>query len=166
MDVIALLENQHDEVMRMLAELKQSEPGAARYETFRRLQRSLLAHMYVEEEVLYPVVFEQVSDGKPLAERYEEHTGARTFLARCAQARRTEELFRVRISVLEDLLSHYVEKERSSILLFAYDALTAAEREALGLRAEALFAKAMQAVAVGAALDRGTTRRELLALTA
>ncbi len=164
MDAVALLEKQHEEVMQMLNDLKKSEPGRARSETFRKLQRSLLAHMYIEEEAFYPVVLERADDGDPIAEGYEEHSGARACLQRCAQALRNEELFQMRIGVLKELISHHVEEERESILPKARKALADAEREALGLRLEELFEKAMRASAVGTALDRKTTRREIEAL--
>jgi len=164
MDAVALLEKQHEEVMQMLNELKTSEPGRARTETFRKLQRSLLAHMYIEEEAFYPMLVDRAPEGGPIAEGYEEHSGARASLQRCAQALRNEELFQMRIGVLKELITHHVKEERESILPRARKVLADAEREALGLQLEERFKKAMRASAVGSALDRKTTTRELRAL--
>ncbi len=166
MEVIALLEKQHDEMMQMLTELKVSEPGRARSETFRKLQRSLLAHMYIEEEGFYPAIIGRTSDGEPISQGYEEHSSARFSLLRCAQTLQTEELFRVRIGVLKELVAHDIEEERRSILVRAREAVPEAERQALGVELEELFDRAISANTVALALDRKTTRRELQALNA
>lgn len=166
MDAIDLLEQQHEEVMQMLSELKESTPGRERNETFKKLQRSLLAHMVIEEEIFYPVVASRGSDGEPVAEGYEEHSGARVALMRCARALRQEELFQVRIGVLKEMISHHVEEERESILPKAKEVVDATEREALGRDMEERFNKATKSTSAAARLNRMTTTRELRALDA
>lgn len=164
MDAIALLEKHHEEVMQLLTSLEKSEPGRERKTTFQKLQRSLLAHMFIEEETFYPMVVSRLSTGDPIAEGYEEHSGARVSLTRCALALKTDELFQMRIGVLKELISHHVKEERESIFPQARKALTNAERETLGAQLEERFNKALRSTAIGAALNRKTTTRELRAL--
>lgn len=165
MDAINLLEQQHEETMQMLNELKESSPGRARNETFKKLQKSLLAHMVIEEEEFYPAVVSRSSEGEPVAEGYEEHAGARVALQRCARALKQEELFQVRIGVLKEMISHHVTEERESILPKAREVMSAEEREELGMKLEMRFQKAMRANP-SAELNRKATSRELRALSA
>lgn len=166
MNAIDLLEQQHEETMQMLTELKASSPGRQRNETFKRLQRSLLAHMVIEEELFYPTVVSRSADGEPVAEGYEEHSAARVAIMRCARALKQGELFQVRVGVLKEMISHHVKEERESILPKAREAMAAEELEALGLELEARFQKASRSPAPAAELNRKSTARELRALQA
>ena len=134
MDAIELLEAQHEEVMEMFEVLKESSPGRERNETFKKLQRSLLAHMVIEEEMLYPLVASRSEEGEPVAEGYEEHSGARVSMTRCARALKEDDLFKVRIGVLKELISHHVKEERETILPNTRKVMDDAEREELGVR--------------------------------
>lgn len=165
MDAIDLLEQQHEETMKMLTELKESSAGRQRNETFKKLQRSLLAHMVIEEELFYPAVVSRSADGEPVAEGYEEHSGARVALLRCSRALKQDELFQVRIGVLKEMISHHVKEEREAILPKARETIPAEEREALGMTMETRFQKAMRSDA-SADLNRKSTARELRALNA
>lgn len=166
MDAIELLEAQHEEVMEMFSELKESEPGRERNETFKKLSRALLAHMVIEEELFYPAVASRSSDGEPVAEGYEEHSGARVSLTRCARALKEDDLFKVRIGVLKEMISHHVREERELILPAAKKAMSSAEREELGMQMEAQFEKASRGGGAGTDLNRKTTAREKRALGA
>ena len=165
MDAIELLEQQHEEVTQMLNELKESSPGSERNETFKMLQHSLLAHMVIEEELLYPVVASRAEEGEPIAEGYEEHSGARVSMSRCARALKEDDLFKVRIGVLKELISHHVKEERESILPETQKVLDDDEREELGVKMEALYEKVKHTGHAGADLDRKTTARERDALS-
>jgi iron-sulfur cluster repair protein YtfE (RIC family) len=164
MEAIALLEKHHEEMMQLLTALEKSEPGRERKSTFQKMQRSLLAHMFIEEETFYPMVVRRLSHGDPIAEGYEEHSGARVSLARCALALKADELFQMRIGVLKELISHHVKEERETIFPQAKKALDKAAREALGVQLEEHFNKALRSTAIGPALNRKTTARELRAL--
>ena len=160
MDAIELLEQQHEEVTQMLNELKESSPGSERNETFKMLQHSLLAHMVIEEELLYPVVASRAEEGEPIAEGYEEHSGARVSMSRCARALKEDDLFKVRIGVLKELISHHVNQERESILPETQKVMNDDERDELGVQMEALYEKVKRSGHAGADLDRKTTARE------
>ncbi|MDP2273218.1 MAG: hemerythrin domain-containing protein [Archangium sp.] len=165
MDAIALLEEQHAEVMEMMELLKESSPGRERNETFKKLQRALMAHMVIEEELLYPVVASRTEEGEPVAEGYEEHSGARVSMTRCARALKEDDLFKVRIGVLKEMISHHVKEEREAILPQVRQVMDANERKELGAQMKALFEKVRRTGRAGAGLNRKTTARELRALS-
>ena len=164
MDAIDLLEQQHEAVTEMMDELKESSPGRERNETFKKLQHSLLAHMVIEEELFYPALVSRTENGEPVAEGYEEHSGARVSLTRCSRALKEDDLFKVRIGVLKEMFSHHVKGERGAILPEAKKLLPDDEREKLGMKMETMFEKVSKSGGVGAELDRKTTARELDAL--
>lgn len=167
MNAIELLEEQHDEVMALLKKLEKSEPGATRKQAFKKLQASLIAHMVIEEEILYPaVVASSDKDGEPLAEGYEEHIGARGSLARCARSIAQERLFQVRICVLKELIEHHVKEERSSILPRAKKSMSKVELEELGARMQMRFKSVLGQTGLTAELDRMATSRAQRALSA
>lgn len=166
MNAIDLLEQQHEETMEMLSELEESTPGSERNATFKKLKQSLLAHMVIEEEIFYPLVVNRTSDGEPIAEGYEEHSGARVAITRCARALKQEELFQVRIGVLKEMIKHHVEEERESILPKARETVDAAELEAIGQQMEARFQKATRSSTAASDLNSKSTARELAALDA
>lgn len=166
MDAITLLEQQHEEVMQMFSELEDSKRTSERTATFKKLQRSLLAHMLIEEEIFYPAVVSHTSEGEPIAEGYEEHSGARVALARCARAVRQEDLFQVRIGVLKEMIAHHVKEEREAILPKAREAMPKDDLEALGRDMETRFDAAMRSTSVAGDLNRKTTSRTLHALDA
>jgi iron-sulfur cluster repair protein YtfE (RIC family) len=164
MNAIDLLETQHKETLEMFTQLKNSKPGAARKQTFKKMQGALLAHMLIEEEIFYPSVAMQSSDGEPIAEGYEEHAGAPAAIDRCARAVSEEELFAVRIGVLEEMVKHHIKEERDEIFPRARKGLGQEELERLGEEMEARFYRAQKAPSPAAKLNRMSTVRARQAL--
>jgi hemerythrin-like domain-containing protein len=165
MNAIDLLEQQHKETLQMLAKLEDSEPGTERKQTFKQMQSALLAHMVIEEELFYPAVAAEASDGEPIAEGYEEHAGARTALERCARAMGDDELFGVRIGVLNEMIKHHIGEERGEIFPKARKAMGAEELEQLGEEMEMRFERAKKAASPAAKLNRMATTRARQALS-
>jgi hemerythrin-like domain-containing protein len=167
MNAIELLEEQHEETLSLLEKLEKSDPGAERKRDFRKLQSSLLAHMAIEEEIFYPAVVAATdADGEPLAEGYEEHSGARVSLVRCARSVAQEKLFQVRIGVLKELIKHHVKEERSSILPRARKAMSRDQLDELATKMKARFQAVLGRPSVGSELDRKSTSRAQRALSA
>jgi hypothetical protein len=166
MNAIELLEQQHEEVMKLLASLAQSEPGIDRKQTFKQLQTSLIAHMVIEEEIFYPAVAKAQEEREPLAEGYEEHVIARTAAARCARSIGQDRLFQVRVGVLKEIIAHHIKEERSAILPRAKAALSSEELETLGAQMQERFQVALGATRLGTQLDRMATTRAQRALSA
>jgi hemerythrin-like domain-containing protein len=166
-NAIELLEEQHKETLELLERLEKSGVTNARRTGFRKLQASLLAHMAIEEEIFYPaVIAASDKEGEPLAEGYEEHSGARAALSRCARSLGQEKLFQVRIGVLTELIKHHVKEERSSILPRAKKSMSRDELNELGVEMQARFKAALASNRVAAELERKSTSRAQRALAA
>lgn len=133
MTALEWLELQHAENLRMLRLLEETEPGAVRRMTFRRLQRSLTAQMVIEEELFYPALGEH---GGAL---YEEHAKARVALGRCFRALIDDGLFRVRAMALELLVKKHLTHERSVLSPRAQRALAPSALVELGAKMRERF---------------------------
>ncbi len=165
MNAIDLLEQQHEEALSLCRDLCDSDAGDERKETFKQLSSALLAHMGIEEELFYPTAAKAKADGEPIVEAYEEHATARNALERCEKALKEEELFQVRMRVLEELLEHHIAEERSELFPQARKDLGDDQLEGLGLEMEAVFEKAVKASNPANKLDKLSTERELEALS-
>lgn len=167
MHAIKLLEKQHDEVMKVMTQLEESEPGRERAAAFKLLQSSLVAHMVIEEELFYPAVAQQQKAGEPIAEGYEEHAGARGALQRCERALKEEELFQVRIGVLKEMIKHHVGEERNEIFPRAKKIMAPEDFESLGTEMEERFNQALKGTPANVSkLNRMATTRAISALEA
>ncbi len=166
MHPIELLEKQHEETLAALKELEESEAGSKRKKNFDTLQRMLLAHMTIEEELFYPAVAAAQSEGEPIAEGYEEHVGARAALERCARGLAEDELFQVRIGVLTEMIKHHVKEERNEIFPRAKKALASEDLSALGEAMEERFEKAKRGKGLAGELNRKATNRAKRSLEA
>ena len=64
MDILKLIEKDHKETAKGLAELEKTEENdaAARKKIWTPLEKDLLAHMKAEEEVFYPALQEKIED--------------------------------------------------------------------------------------------------------
>ncbi|HYI62876.1 MAG TPA: hemerythrin domain-containing protein [Acidimicrobiales bacterium] len=112
-DVLAHLMEEHRKVERMLAQLKDSDPGDQRDELFRDLTDSLRTHMAVEERFLYPLMAEHL-DEETAADATDEHELARSGISEAAQ-RLEEGAFSAAIEILEAGIGHHVEEEESEL---------------------------------------------------
>lgn len=113
MDVLDHLIEEHRKVERLLAEIKQSDPGAERDRLFAEIDTSLRTHMAVEERFLYPLIAEHI--GKEEADdATDEHTLARAGLA-SVKERLEEGAFEAAVDILEQGISHHVSEEEEEL---------------------------------------------------
>ena len=164
MDAVELLESQHKEALALCKKLSKSAPGAERKENFTKLQTALLAHMVIEEEIFYPALAKVMKKGEPIIEAYEEHVGARGTLERCAAALKDEEIFQVRIEVLQELLEHHIEEEREDLFPKAKKAIGEETLEELGVEMKARCEAAKKGASPSDELDQMSTERESQAM--
>lgn len=112
-DVLDHLIEEHRKVERMLADLKESDPGSERDDLFRQLTDALQTHMAVEERFVYPVMAEHL--GKDTTDdATDEHELARAGLKE-AEQRLEEGAFEAAIDILEKGIDHHVEEEESEL---------------------------------------------------
>jgi iron-sulfur cluster repair protein YtfE (RIC family) len=110
-DVLDHLIEEHRKVERLLARLKESEPGTERQVLFDELRSSLDTHMAVEEQFVYTLMAEHLGE-EAAADATDEHELARAGLAEAAK-RLEEGAFEAAIEILEAGIGHHVEEEET-----------------------------------------------------
>jgi iron-sulfur cluster repair protein YtfE (RIC family) len=133
-NVIDLLSSQHREVEALFAELEKAESGKKDIVT--TLAQKLLAHMFVEQTIVYPAFANANEDS--VHEGYEEHELARFALARVLGTRSNDATFDAKIKALRELIEHHVKEEENSMFPKAR-ALGEARLVAIGREAKESF---------------------------
>jgi iron-sulfur cluster repair protein YtfE (RIC family) len=165
MNAIDLLECQHADVMEMLRGLEKSHIGMERAANFHEMKQALFAHMVIEEEVFYPVVAPDSSDGMQMADAYDDHVAARRALRHCVQVLHRESLFQICIGVLTEVLSQHIAEEQRTLFPRARKGLDVGQLEALGETMKTVFDNTSRSLTIGAELDLKSTVRKLHDLT-
>lgn len=112
-DVLTHLVEEHRKVERLLAQLKDSDPGAERQRLFDELTSSLRTHMSVEERFVYPIMAEHLGE-EETSDATDEHELARSGLEEARQ-RLEEGAFAAAVEILEAGIGHHVEEEESEL---------------------------------------------------
>ncbi|MGN6693563.1 MAG: hemerythrin domain-containing protein [Aquihabitans sp.] len=113
MDVLEHLTEEHRKVERLLAQIKETEPGDERDRLFGEIDQSLRTHMAVEEKFLYPLIAEHIGE-EDAEDATDEHTLAREGLA-SVKERLEEGAFEAAVEILEQGISHHVEEEENEL---------------------------------------------------
>ncbi len=135
MNALELVKNEHDMFKKMLAELDETTDRAVktRQELFARLERELVSHEQMEEQVLYPALREARSKAEEIVlEGYEEHHVADLIVAEMGELEVDDERWGAKMSVLKESLEHHIEEEEGEMFEHARKAFDASELEALG----------------------------------
>ncbi len=145
MDAIKLLKQQHREVEQLFKQFKQAgeaETGL-RMELFTRIADTLAAHCAIEEKIFYPSVYVGPTADK-LHEAVEEHLGAKRLIADLLDMQAEDPPFKAKVSVLEEMISHHVEEEESSLFKTVRKLLTRDELNRLGDEMKTMFDQLLQ----------------------
>lgn len=113
MDPTRLLEADHRGVEDLLAQINKAE-GADRTPYIEKLETALLAHMELEEKVVYPIG-RPVTGKEPIVEANTEHDLARKALADVMKLAPAEPGFGAALAALEAELTHHVGEEESEM---------------------------------------------------
>jgi len=134
-NVIDLLESHHREVEALFAELERTETGKKDIVT--TLAQKLLAHMLIEQTIVYPAFAEAFEDA--VHEGYEEHEVARFALSRVLGTRSNDATFDAKIKALRELIAHHVEEEETEIFPKVKRRFSEARLKELGAEAAEAF---------------------------
>ena len=127
-DVIELIESDHREVESLFAQFTQ----AGSKQLAMQICEELDAHASAEERVFYPVVRNDVPEGRKLAgEGEEEHGEARQLIGRIKNTEDESHLTEL-VTELEQAVSHHVHEEESEMLPNTRAALDAGRLSELG----------------------------------
>ena len=92
--------------------------------TLDELANNLVAHMAIEQDILYPAIREV--DEKLVNESYEEHALAEVALRRLLATHPDEPVFEARLTALKELIEHHVTEEEEELFPQVEEALDAA----------------------------------------
>jgi hemerythrin-like domain-containing protein len=117
MDIFDVLTSDHEKVKKILEQMEQTTPRAAkRRETLlEHLDENLLPHMYAEEEFFYQILFDESSDKEVAYQALEEHRAAKAVLADLKTAPADDLRWSARLKVLKELVEHHIEEEETTV---------------------------------------------------
>lgn len=119
-DATQLLEQDHDKVRDLLAQLEKSTSRAAakREQLFRKIAEEMEIHATIEEEIFYPAYHEAAKtqeETKLFFEAAEEHALVKEVLAKLEGGDPRSEVFAAQCKVLKDLIEHHAEEEEDEM---------------------------------------------------
>ncbi len=142
------LKRDHREVKSLLSKMMKSEDPEERTELFDQFKPALVAHSKAEEEMFYPLLRESDEEEARTdsIESYVEHGIVEQLLQELDGLKDTEsEEWTARCKVLNDLVSHHVKEEESTIFKDARKVLGNARLKELLPEFEATKEKHMSA---------------------
>lgn len=116
MDVLQVIQEDHDEFRQQLATLTETATTAPEESVtvFRSLYDHLTAHHETEEQLLFKKL-QDFEDAKSIAEEaWEEHEAIHLYLERMKQSHKTER-WEGKTAVLKELVEHHLEEEEGEV---------------------------------------------------
>jgi iron-sulfur cluster repair protein YtfE (RIC family) len=110
-DACTLLDEDHNQVMRLFEQYKASHDGSRQKVLARQICQELIVHMKIEEEIFYPAFGHATGDAALLQEAYGEHQQARELIAKAEDDPVDAKL----MLDLEDAVLHHVNDEREKM---------------------------------------------------
>lgn len=111
MQATQLLEKQHRKVEALFKKLEHGGPDTDAQLT--ELANDLVAHMAIEQEILYPAIREV--DETLVLESYEEHALAEVALKRLLAIDPSNDAWKARLIALKELIEHHVHEEEQEL---------------------------------------------------
>lgn len=112
-DPFGVLVEDHRRFVDLLTQMERSQGASAfqRTQLFLRLKRGLAAHAMAEEDVIYPVLKEDVGDVAAANRLYTDHGAIKTHLYGLEQTIRDDAAWLPRVSALKNLLADHARQE-------------------------------------------------------
>ena len=110
-DATVLLDEDHNEVIRMFEQYKAAHDGNRQQVLASGICQELLVHMQIEEEIFYPAFQQATGDMELLKDARKEHDEARQMIAKIQADRQNAKL----MLDLEDAILHHVNDEREKM---------------------------------------------------
>ena len=152
MDAITLLEQDHQKVKKLMAEIeKTTERGVkTREELFNKLVTELTVHEKIEEQIFYPEVKERATSKKLedlVTESYEEHHFVDTIKAEIENTPFEAEEWAAKFKVMMENIEHHAfEEEEGKMFPKVRKAFSKTELEEMGTRMAELKEELMAAI--------------------
>ena len=115
---------------------------AAKVEIAMQICMELKVHTQVEEEILYPALYEALDEHDLVDEAIVEHATAKELIAQIESMVGSDDLYDAKVMVLSEYIDHHVEEEEKEIFPKARKARMDLEGlgESLAFRKEELMA--------------------------
>jgi hemerythrin superfamily protein len=138
MNAIDLLKDDHREVERLFSEFLAAEDAEPdqREEIFQQIEKELLVHGEIEEQIFYPAVEDFAS--REVEEALQEHQGVRQAIAELLTIEVDNEAFEPKLIALMEQVQHHVQEEE------AHDGLLETARRRLSSEQLQTMARAMR----------------------
>lgn len=135
-DALSVLQSDHERVKQLLAKLLGTTPRAAktREKLVGEIEKELLAHARIEEEIFYPRFREAAEKGDEALffEAKEEHHVVELVLPELKQVDPHSPGFAAKALVLQELVEHHVREEEQEMFPRAKELFSQEELQALG----------------------------------
>ncbi|MCL5279812.1 MAG: hemerythrin domain-containing protein [Planctomycetes bacterium] len=117
MDIFDVLTSDHEKVKKILEQMEQTTPRAAkRRETLlENLSANFLPHAYAEEQYFYQILLDESSDKEVAYQALEEHRAAKAVLMDLEEAPSDDPRWSARLKVLKELIEHHIEEEETTV---------------------------------------------------
>jgi len=117
MDIFDVLTADHEKVKKILEQMEQTSPRAAkrREALLEHLTGDLLPHLYAEEQFFYQILLDESSDKEAVYQAMEEHRAAKGVLADLETAPSDDPRWSARLKVLKELVEHHIEEEETTV---------------------------------------------------
>ena len=122
MDSLQVLRRQHRDIEAIFHRLEQTDDADSRLRLLRRLAQHLEIHLRMEEEVLYPAVWDlgtRRARGS-IAAAYEGHAAMKIVLEELASIEEPAGRFGARLAAFRDLVDNHVAEEETGIFPVAH----------------------------------------------
>jgi hemerythrin-like domain-containing protein len=110
-DACTLLDDDHNEVMRLFEQYKAAHDSARQKLLARQISQELLVHMQIEDEIFYPAFGQATGDTALLQESGREHQEARDLIAKLEHNPADAKL----MLSLEDCILDHINDEREKM---------------------------------------------------
>jgi hypothetical protein len=138
MDAIAMLENEHRQMRKLLKELEATTDRAVktRQELFATIKGELTLHEVIEEEIFYPELKSHPKAEDIVLEGYEEHHVVDLVMGELEDLDVGDESWGAKAKVMQENVEHHMEEEEGEMFKQARRVFDKAELEDLGRRME------------------------------
>jgi hemerythrin-like domain-containing protein len=131
MDILRLIEDEHDEAKSVFRRLSKAE-GRQAAELWSELKQKLILHEELEERLFYPQLKQAPQAYDLVLEGYQEHHVMDVLIEEISLLKPGDEAWQPKIKVLQENTEHHIEEEESELFPKVRKIWDTDERKRLG----------------------------------
>jgi len=144
MDVLRLLEDEHDEAKAVFKKIEKAE-GAAAGRLWAKLHSMLTLHEEMEEKLFYPQLKETKQTEDLILEAYQEHHVMDVLQEEISALDPSDETWHPKVKVLQENTEHHIEEEEGELFPKVRKIWDTAKREQVGRQMQEMKDRAKKA---------------------